>query len=140
MLYPTELRPHFPYFSSLASRERYSFNRYQQVVRFDTVADLHRHLFDRATDRRVDGSLHFHGFENQEPRALFYFLALCYVNSGDRAGNGSTHLSWFAGFGFPPGTRYGLDRFIFDFHLARLAVEFEENGSHAVRSSLAHSQ
>ena len=88
----------------------------------------------------IDHCFHLHGFKRKQFLSFRDFVASSDSDTDNHSGHCGGDMSRVGRIGFGPFCSFRFDRLVDDFDFARLSVEFEENGSYAVRSRFAHSE
>ena len=104
------------------------------------LAGLHQHLLYLPADRRVNRTLHLHGFHHQQPVAFFNLLIQLHRHGGHHAGNGRADLAGLRGIGLAPRLLFRLQAAVAHRDFSRLTVQLEEHRACAVGVRLAHRQ
>ena len=112
----------------------------QQIARLDPAAGLDEDFGDLPGDFAVDGGFHLHGFEREQLLALGDLVAGFDGHGDDHARHRRADLLGVGGVGLGGLDAVGLQRLVDDGHIARLAVELEEDGARAVGMRLADRQ
>ena len=68
-------------------------DHHEEILRIHRFADLNQSLDELAGDRRVNGGLHFHGFDNEQPISFGDILAGLNDDARHGARNGRAHVT-----------------------------------------------
>ena len=113
-------------------RATLSFEDDQEVARFHGCARRDQHVRHDRVARTVDGGLHLHRFDREQPLAGADGLPFPRGDGRDLAGHRGRDVVRVAGIRLRVPLDHALDRSIDDVDLSRLPVQLEEDGARAV--------
>src|SRR5262249_31706199 len=108
-----------------------------QILSFDLISRIDEFFADRSTDWSLNRRLHFHSFHHKKALAFLNMLAGFDAYARDRAWEWRTDVAGLRRISLAAARRGSFERLIANRDFARLAVQFIEDGTIAVRLRIA---